>query len=55
MAIPNTNQALRRVVLRDYREVEGIRVPFAIDYRGADGTLLASDRLERVAVTRMRS
>jgi hypothetical protein len=40
------------VALHDYREVEGIRVPFAIDYRGAEGTLLASDRLERVAVTR---
>jgi len=43
------------VALHDYREVEGIRVPFSIDYRGADGTLLASDRLERVAVTRTRS
>ncbi len=43
------------VALHDYREVEGIRVPFAIDYRRADGTLLASDRIERVAVTRTRS
>ena len=43
------------VSLHDYREVEGIRVPFAIDYRRPDGTLLASDRLERVAVTRTRS
>ena len=43
------------VSLHDYRAVEGIRVPFAIDYRRADGTLLASDRLERVAVTRTRS
>jgi hypothetical protein len=43
------------VSLHDYRAVEGIRVPFAIDYRRADGTLLASDRLERVTVTRTRS
>lgn len=43
------------VALHDYREVEGIRVPFSIDYRGANGTLLASDRLESVAVTRRRS
>jgi hypothetical protein len=43
------------VSLHDYRGVEGIRVPFAIDYRSPDGTLLASDRLERVAVTRTRS
>lgn len=43
------------VVLHDYRAVEGIRIPFAIDYRRADGTLLASDRLERVAITRTRS
>lgn len=43
------------VSLHDYRAVEGIRVPFAIDYRGADGTVLASDRFERVAVTRTRS
>ena len=43
------------VALHDYREVEGIRVPFALDYRGANGALLASDRLERVAVTRRRS
>jgi hypothetical protein len=43
------------VTPHDYRSVEGIRVPFAIDYRSPDGTLLASDRLERVAVTRARS
>ena len=43
------------VSLHDYRGVEGIRVPFAIDYRSPDGRLLASDRLERVAVTRTRS
>ena len=43
------------VSLHDYRVVEGIRVPFAIDYRSPDGTLLASDRLERVAVIRTRS
>jgi hypothetical protein len=43
------------VTQHDYRSVEGIRVPFAIDYRRPDGTLLASDRLERVSVTRTRS
>jgi hypothetical protein len=43
------------VALHDYREVEGLRVPFAIDYRRPDGTLLASDRLKRVAVSRTRS
>lgn len=40
------------VALHDYRVVEGIRVPFAIDYRSPGGTLLASDRLERVEVRR---
>lgn len=39
------------VALHDYRIVKGIRVPFAIDYREPNGTLLASDRFERVAVT----
>jgi len=47
--------ALLDVALHDYRVVKGIRVPFSIDYRNADGTLLASDRLERVEVTRSRS
>jgi hypothetical protein len=43
------------VALHDYRAIEGIRVPFAIDYRRPDGTLLASDRYERISVTRARS
>lgn len=43
------------VALHDYRAIEGIRVPFAIDYRSPDGTLLASDRLDRVEVMRTRS
>lgn len=43
------------VTPHDYRSVDGIRVPFAIDYRSPDGTLLASDRLERVEVIRERS
>jgi hypothetical protein len=43
------------VALHDYRAIEGIRVPFAIDYRSPDGALLASDRLERVEVMRTRS
>lgn len=38
----------------DYRDVEGIRVAFAIDYYSPGGTLLASDRFERVTVTPMR-
>ena len=40
------------VALHDYRVVKGIRVPFAIDYRSPTGTLLASDRLERVEARR---
>jgi hypothetical protein len=43
------------VTLHDYRAIDGIRVPFAIDYRSPDGTLLANDRLERVKVIRTRS
>jgi hypothetical protein len=43
------------VALHDYRAVQGIRVPFAIDYRSPNGKLLANDRLERVEVTRTRS
>ena len=43
------------VTPHDYRSVGGIRVPFATDYRSPDGTLLASDRLERVEVIRARS
>jgi hypothetical protein len=43
------------VSLHDYRAIEGIRVPFAIDYRSPNGTLLASDRVERVEVMRTRS
>ena len=39
----------------DYRSIDGIRVPFAVDYRGPDGTLLASDRFDRVEVKRKRS
>lgn len=39
------------VALHDYRVVKGIRVPFAIDYRKPDGTLLASDRFKRVEVS----
>jgi len=43
------------VVPHDYRLIEGIRVPFAIDYRDAGGTLLAGDRFDRVEVKRKRS
>jgi hypothetical protein len=43
------------VTLHDYRVVEGIRVPFAADYRSPEGTLLASDRFERVKVKRTGS
>jgi hypothetical protein len=43
------------VALHDYRAIDGIRVPFAIDYRSPDGTLLANDRLDRVKVIRTRS
>lgn len=47
-----TGASIVDVTLHDYRAVEGIRVPFAADYRSPDGTLLASDRLERVEVKR---
>jgi hypothetical protein len=43
------------VAPHDYRAVDGIRVPFAIDYRSADGTVLANDRFGRVEVKRTRS
>jgi hypothetical protein len=43
------------VAPHDYRSVEGIRIPFATDYRRPDGTELASDRLKRVEVKRTRS
>ena len=41
------------VTLQDYRVIKGIRVPFAIDYRKPNGTLLASDRFARVEVTQV--
>src|SRR6266849_5082042 len=43
------------VVEHDYRSIDGIRVPFSVDYRGPDRTLLASDRFDRVEVKRKRS
>jgi hypothetical protein len=43
------------VVPHDYHTVDGIRVPFAIDYRSPDGTVLANDRFERIEVKRTRS
>ncbi len=43
------------VGLHDYRVVDGIRVPFAIDYRRPDGALLANDRFESVKVKRTQS
>jgi hypothetical protein len=43
------------VVPHDYRLIDGIRVPFAVDYRGPDGTLLASDHFDRIEVKRKRS
>src|SRR6266436_357870 len=39
----------------DHRAVDGIRVPFAIDYRSPDGTVLANDRFDRIEVKRTRS
>jgi hypothetical protein len=41
-----------QVSRHDFRSVDGSRFPFAIDYKEADGTLLASDRLQRVEVKR---
>jgi hypothetical protein len=43
------------VTLHDYRTIDGIRVPFAIDHRSPDGTSLANDCLERVKVIRTLS
>ena len=38
------------VVQHDFREIEGLRLPFAIDYRRPNGEDLADDRFQRVAV-----
>jgi len=43
------------VAPHDYRAVDGIRVPFAIDYRSPEGTVLANDRFDRIEVKRTRS
>jgi len=43
------------VAPHDYRAVDGIRVPFAIDYRSPDGTVLANDRFDRIEVKRTRA
>ena len=56
LSIMNAQGAhILEVAPHDYRAVDGIRVPFAIDYRSPDGTLLANDRFERVEVKRTRS
>ncbi len=56
LSIMNAKGAhILEVAPHDYRAVDGIRVPFAIDYRSPDGTLLANDRFERVEVRRTRS
>jgi len=56
LSIMNAQGAhILEVAPHDYREVDGIRVPFAIDYRSSDGTVLANDRFERVEVKRARS
>ncbi len=56
LSIMNAKGAhILEVAPHDYRAVDGIRVPFAIDYRSPDGTLLANDRFERVEVKRTRS
>ena len=43
------------ILKHDYRLVDGIRVPYAIDYKAPDGTVLANDRILRVDVTRTKS
>jgi hypothetical protein len=56
LSITNTQGAhILDVAPHDYRAVDGIRVPFAIDYRSPDGPVLANDRFERVEVKRTRS
>lgn len=56
LSILNSQGAhILEVAPHDYRLVDGIRVPFAIDYRSPTGTLLANDRFERVEVKRARS
>jgi hypothetical protein len=39
----------------DFRSVEGSRFAFAIEYKAPDGTLLASDHIQRIEVTRAPS
>ncbi len=50
-----TGASIVDVALHDYRVIDGIRVAFAADYRTPEGTLLASDRFERVEVKRTGS
>jgi hypothetical protein len=50
-----TGASVVDVALHDYRVIDGIRVPFAADFRSPEGNLLASDRFERVEVKRTGS
>ena len=43
------------VVQHDFRVVEGLRLPFAVDYRSPTGEDLANDRFQRIEVGRDRS
>lgn len=43
------------VVQHDFRVIEGLRLPFAVDYRGPGGEDLADDRFQRIEVGRDRS
>lgn len=43
------------VVQHDFRVIEGLRLPFAVDYRSPSGKDLANDRFQRVVVGWSRS
>lgn len=43
------------IVQHDFRVVQGIRIPFAIDYKDPAGNLLASDRIERAEIIPSKS
>lgn len=44
-------ETLIHVVQHDFRTVDGVRVPFAIDYLNPAGQIIVSDRIERAVVT----
>jgi hypothetical protein len=43
------------IARHDFRAVEGVRFPFAVEYKSPTGEVLASDRLERIEMKRRPS